>query len=486
MKKNIGMRRAVSLNQKLNIMIAVIMIPFVILVIYLLASMINYCNSYNQIVKNVSLANSYNIDFKKEIDAGMYQIAIGSAIPENIWEKKDIRNPYEVLEEARGDFEQLKDATLAPGNERRIRRLLKSFDTLEKRMNEIAADADEGGHYEQNLFRWENNVLILSEVIQDAIQEYIHYETNYLESVRIELELKEKEAVKISIICLAAVIIGAAVAGIYISRSVARPIAGMCRTTEEVAKGNFDVRAEVESSDETAVLAESFNSMIAKMGELVEGIKREQLILRDTELKLLQAQINPHFLYNTLDTIIWLAEAGQTEQVVFMVSSLSDFFRTTLSKGQDFISVKEEASHIKSYLEIQQFRYRDIMDYEIDIPEEIHGYRILKLTLQPLVENALYHGIKNKRGKGRITVSGCRKDNLLIFTVKDNGIGMQPDELKSLCENIKKEQRGNENSSGFGLANVDERIRLNYGREYGLAFRSVYGEGTEAIVTIPI
>lgn len=484
--KTVRAKKAVSLNQKLNIMIAVIMVPFVVLTIYLLVSMINYCNSYNQIVKNVSLANSYNIDFKKEIDAGMYQIAIGSATRENIWEKKDIRDPYLVLEEAREDFERLKDATLAPGNERRIRRLLRSFDTLEKRMREISADADEGGHYEQNLFRWENNVLILSEVIQDAIQEYIHYETGYLESVRSDLEIKEKEAVKISVFCLALVIIGAAVTGFYISRSVANPIAAMCRTTEEVARGNFQVRAEIRSSDETAVLAESFNSMIAKMGELVEGIRQEQLSLRDTELKLLQAQINPHFLYNTLDTIMWLAEAGQTKQVVSMVTSLSDFFRTTLSKGQNFISVREEAYHIKSYLEIQQFRYRDIMDYEINIPEEIHNYQILKLTLQPLVENALYHGIKNKRGKGRIRVSGYRKDQLLIFTVEDNGIGMTPDKLESLRGNIKKQCEGSRDSTGFGLANVDERIRLNYGRQYGLAFSSVYGEGTVATVTIPV
>lgn len=484
--KTVRAKKTVSLNQKLNIMIAVIMIPFVVLTIYLLVSMINYCNSYNQIVKNVSLANSYNIDFKKEIDAGMYQIAIGSATRENIWEKKDIRDPYLVLEEAGNDFERLKDATLAPGNERRIRRLLRSFDTLEKRMREISADADEGGHYEQNLFRWENNVLILSEVIQDAIQEYIHYETGYLESVRSDLEIKEKEAVKISVFCLAAVIIGAAVTGFYISRSVANPIAAMCRTTEEVARGNFQVRAEIKSSDETAVLAESFNSMIAKMGELVEGIRQEQLSLRDTELKLLQAQINPHFLYNTLDTIMWLAEAGQTKQVVSMVTSLSDFFRTTLSKGQNFISVREEAYHVKSYLEIQQFRYRDIMDYEINIPEEIHNYQILKLTLQPLVENALYHGIKNKRGKGRIKVNGYRKDQLLIFTVEDNGIGMMPDKLESLRSNIKKQCEGSRDSTGFGLANVDERIRLNYGRQYGLTFSSVYGEGTVATVTIPV
>ena len=183
---------------------------------------------------------------------------------------------------------------------------------------------------------------------------------------------------------------------------------------------------------------------------------------------------------------MWMAEAGQNEQVVSMVSSLSDFFRTTLSKGQDYISIKEEVSHITSYLEIQQFRYRDIMDYEILVPEEIYTYRILKLTLQPLVENALYHGIKNKREKGKIEVKGEIIDDILTLTVKDNGIGMKPEQLTELHKNIRKENNGDRNSAGFGLTNVNERIRLNYGKDYGLTFQSVYGEGTTVFVRIPI
>ena len=150
----------------------------------------------------------------------------------------------------------------------------------------------------------------------------------------------------------------------------------------------------------------------------------EELNLRAAELRVLQEQINPHFLYNTLDNIIWLAESKDTEQVVRMVSSLSSFFRTTLSKGREFITVKEEEQHIRSYLEIQQFRYRDILEYEIAIPEELYEYEIIKLTLQPLVENALYHGIKNKRGGGHIRVSGALCQDVMIFKVQDDGIGM--------------------------------------------------------------
>ena len=221
------------------------------------------------------------------------------------------------------------------------------------------------------------------------------------------------------------------------------------------------------------------------MGKLVEDIRIEQLNLRATELKLLQAQINPHFLYNTLDTIIWLAEAGDSRQVVTMVSALSDFFRTTLSKGRDYITVREEEAHIRSYLQIQKFRYRDILEYEIRIPEELYQYQILKLTLQPLVENALYHGIKNKRGMGHIRVTGERRGDRLVFRVWDNGKGMEPEELERVRKLIRGSQAGGDGPSGFGLFNVAQRIFLNYGAEYSLSMESVTGEWTEAVVEIP-
>ncbi len=171
-----------------------------------------------------------------------------------------------------------------------------------------------------------------------------------------------------------------------------------------------------------------------------------------------------------------------------MVTTLSDFFRTTLSKGRDFISVKEEEAHIRSYLQIQQFRYQDILEYSIDIPEELYDYPILKLTLQPLVENALYHGIKNKRGLGHIRVSGWldEKENTLKFTVEDDGRGMTEEELLKVTKELECEENSKSTDpSGFGLQNVAQRMRLNYGPEYGITIKSTYGEGTKMTVTIP-
>lgn len=177
--------------------------------------------------------------------------------------------------------------------------------------------------------------------------------------------------------------------------------------------------------------------MKGEIGRLIEDIRQEQNQRRVMELQLLQEQINPHFLYNTLDTIVWLAEGGQNREVVDMVTSLSEFFRTTLSGGKDFITIKEEMGHIESYLQIQKIRYQDILDYEVALDKSLEEYRILKLTLQPLVENALYHGIKNKRGRGHIWVRGYARDDRAVFEIRDDGAGMTQEEMEAVQRKLR-------------------------------------------------
>ena len=192
-----------------------------------------------------------------------------------------------------------------------------------------------------------------------------------------------------------------------------------------------------------------------------------------TQLQLLQAQVNPHFLYNTLDTIIWLIEGGQNDDAVEMISNLSVFFRTSLSKGNDVITLSEEKRHTVSYLEIQQSRYRDILEFEIHIPEEFNEVMVPKLTLQPLAENALYHGIKNKRGGGKILIEGEKRGDDLILRVTDNGQGMKKERLLEIQHAIRTGER-----AGFGLSAVAERLRLYYGARYGMEIHSEEGRGT--------
>ena len=264
---------------------------------------------------------------------------------------------------------------------------------------------------------------------------------------------------------------------------ILHPLKVLYRATEKVAEGDFDARATVNTHDEIAVLAHGFNNMADNIQTLVDKVKEDERKMRQLDLRLLQEQINPHFLYNTLDTIIWLIEGNEPDQAVNMVVTLSNFFRLVLSKGKEFISIKEEEQHISSYLEIQKMRYQDIMEYDIQIDKVLYEYQILKLTIQPLVENALYHGIKYKRAKGYIHINGEKDGNVIRIAVRDNGIGMEEDELEQLRDEIG--HSGKEHEKGFGLANVNERIRMYFGAEYGMEIQSKKGKGTIVEITIP-
>ena len=210
----------------------------------------------------------------------------------------------------------------------------------------------------------------------------------------------------------------------------------------------------------------------------MEQNRREQENLKKAELRTLQAQINPHFLYNTLDTIVWQAESGKNDEVVVMTKALSDFFRSSLSSGEDWVTVEQELRHLNGYLSIQKARYRDILNYEVEADPSMNGYMILKLLLQPLVENALYHGIKYKRGGGVIRVHGMLQDGMLLFVVQDTGCGMTPERLEEIREAMRlgiQMRRGPnepEPGGGFGLYNVDQRIRLYYSLDTGLHIES--------------
>ena len=233
---------------------------------------------------------------------------------------------------------------------------------------------------------------------------------------------------------------------------------------------------------ELGELSESMNLMIDKINELLEQVTNEQIRLRKAEFELLQSQINPHFLYNTLDTIVWLAEAGEEKEVVSMVENLSDFFRISLSKGNDVISIRDEIQHVRSYLEIQQVRYRDILTFDIDVPENMMDMRIPKISVQPLVENALYHGIKNKRGVGKIEIKGEKKFDKITISVKDNGIGMTTEDLERVRNGMVFGQ--SEDNNVFGLYNVNERIRLKFGEKSGVSIESEYNVGTVAEIVL--
>lgn len=471
-----------SLKKRLNMLLLVCLIPLGIMIIYLLTMVNRFSERYDKVVANITMANAYNINFKEDIDYIMYVIVVNS---ERAEELVDVEQPRVMVDEAKEVFQNLYEIADTDYAKNSLKRILKSLNSLEGYIKEIEEDALVSGSYETNMERLDFNIRILTELIQEQIQKYIYYQATNLEMIREDIRSDVETSIRMGILVFGVILGGALLISQKIMAGITEPIRQLCEVTKLAGSGDFAVRAQEGNNDELAALNSGFNQMVEKIGNLVEDIRVEQLNLRATELKLLQAQINPHFLYNTLDAIIWLAEAGQKEQVVMMVSSLSAFFRTTLSKGRDYITIQEEEAHIRSYLQIQHFRYRDILEYEIQIPEELYSYQILKLTLQPLVENALYHGIKNKRGLGHILVTGEELNGKLLFRVFDDGMGMNSERLEEVRRIIRGEQPDENNPSGFGLFNVEQRIKLNYGADYGMEIDSEYGEWTETIVVIP-
>lgn len=471
------------LRLKLFMVAGVIIIPMIILSIYQIAALHNYSTAYDAIVRRITSANNYNLNFKEEMDESMYKIVVEAETFESIDENSDLKNPYKLIEAARDNFTNLQKITSSRESLDWIKRILLNLDTLKNRMNEIRDNLKQTGHYEDNLNMLESDIYILTELFQEEIQYYIYYETQNFEAIRQSLKEQVTNVIVTMTLALSAIIIASILVNILITDSITKPIRMLCDQTAIVAKGDFSARTSCENHDELSILSDSFNDMAGKLEQQVKSIRLEQENLRYMESKLLQTQINPHFLYNTLDTIIWLIEGEKNKEAIDIVVSLSEFFRIVVSKGKDFISIREEEIHIKSYLQIQQSRYQDILDYEIKIPKELYGYQILKLTMQPLIENSLYHGIKMLRARGKITVTGEMIGEVIYFHVCDNGVGMDQEELTALRSEV--DTPGSEQSNGFGLANVNKRIKLNYGNQYGLDIKSKKGEGTDIMIKIP-
>lgn len=287
---------------------------------------------------------------------------------------------------------------------------------------------------------------------------------------------------RIILIAAALILVAAVVVGFVLSCIISRPLQKL-ETAMEAFEQNADgfVFNSITGTREVEELSDSFCHMVGRIQRLMTAVREEEVALRKTELKALQAQINPHFLYNTLDTIVWLVETGKNEQAVEMVTSLSNFFRSSLSQGRDIITLGEEEIHVRSYLEIQQVRYRDILRYEIHVQPELRGCVLPKLTLQPLVENALYHGIKLRRGLGCILVDAAQEDDRVRITVRDDGAGMPPERLQQLRQSLDTEEQ-----VGFGLRTVYRRLRLLYGEQCSMELESEPGAGTTVTLRFPI
>lgn len=279
------------------------------------------------------------------------------------------------------------------------------------------------------------------------------------------------------------IVSGASFAAWSLSNKVTNPIRNLMKAMKKVEEGDLNVSIKEEAYEEVAELSLSFNKMIQEIQVLLDNTNEEHIKLRKAELKALQAQINPHFLYNTLDSILWLNRTGMRDEVQTLVESLTTFFRIGISKGKDIITLREELEHVESYLKIQSIRYANKFDYSISVEDNMLDYKIPKLVLQPLVENAIYHGVKLIFGKGHIKVTVKDLDTQWEISVSDTGKGMPEEKLQLLNKYLQGYKDVELNI--YGVANVNERLQIIFGKEAGLIYESEEGVGTKVKMRLP-
>jgi two-component system sensor histidine kinase YesM len=267
---------------------------------------------------------------------------------------------------------------------------------------------------------------------------------------------------------------------------ITAPINTLLLSMKRFQNGHFNERVDIKYRDEIGELSRGYNSMVTNIKTLVDEVYVLQLKEKEAELKALQSQINPHFLYNMLDTIFWEAEAAGQNQISEMIINLSRLFRLSLNRGKSFTNVKKEKELIELYLSLQKMRFKDLLDYQVEIPNEIEGYVILKLILQPFIENALVHGVERKRGGGYLSVTGEIIGESLRFIIEDNGPGIDEATIKKILESeAESDVNTTPDTAGYAIQNVNARLKLYYKDGYRLNYFSEPGKGTRVEIIIP-
>lgn len=457
-----------SIAGKLYSLMLNIFVPMVVLAAVILTLLVSYNVRNSAITGNITTASRFNQDFKSDVDLKMYYYVSGAS--------QEL--PLEEIGAARTLAQTLLSGTTNPDSRKAIGSVVGLCDSLTASINKI--QGTDG--YDKRMEQLETSVYVITELIQEYMYTYLYHEAGQLAALQQRLNRVLWGELLAVGLTLAGLVALATRRAIRTGKSITDPIDALAARVAEIGRGELTPKPPVQAEDpKLLVLSTGIEEMAVRLDRQIELNRQEQIRLRGIELSLIQAQINPHFLYNTLDAIVWLIETGKNEQAEEMVTSLSTYFRSFLSNGRDIVTMTQEEQHIRSYLEIQQVRYKDILDYDIQIDPAIAGCLIPKMTLQPLVENAIYHGIKPKRGKGTITVTGRLAGDTVTVRVADTGAGMERGELERL-----RFQLENDEAKGFGLISAYKRLQLMYGRDCRFTIESSPGMGTSITITFPL
>lgn len=352
-------------------------------------------------------------------------------------------------------------------------RLKMIYTNLMEENNKEAAQYEDGTHMEK--FQKEERAVVVKTV------GYTGWKIISVTPIK-EIAINLNQFKFFTVIILGVSVIVIIIGNILISEQVTNPIRKLEKSVRDLENGNLNSNIYMGGSHEIQHLGKTITSMVNQMKYLMDDIVKEQEAKRKSELDALQSQINPHFLYNTLDSIVWMVESERYPEAISMVTALASLFRISLSKGKNIISIKDEIEHAKNYLQIQKVRYKDQFSIELDVAPEIMDYSTIKLIIQPLLENAIYYGVESMRDEGIISIRGYEEDGDIYIEVSDNGMGI-PFEEQSLL--LTDNNRARKRGSGIGLMNVQQRIQLYFGKEYGLQIQSELDEGTTIIIHLP-
>ena len=471
-----------SLKKTLQIsyifLIGIMIIPTIYFVIVLQI----HTKQYDDIITNVSRANLINQIAKDDVPNRLWEIVCG---------KKDFENdsPYGMVEEIFNGISDMQQHTKSLENKQKLEVAYRACTTLSNNIKMLEKQMNEGSTVTANETSLDE-IRTITSLFSDIMQDFILAE---IESASQTNSSIKKSSVILTILQITIIIFSFAVSlngYITVSHSISKPLSDMKELSTQISHGNLEARTNVPDVDELIPLANNMNLMAEQIDLLIKKNVEEQQNIQKAEMKALQAQITPHFLYNTFDTIIWLAEEEKTDEVVKITKAFSDFLRISLSRGHEWITIGQELDHIKNYLTIQKIRYADILNYEINVDESILEFEIIKLVLQPLVENAIYHGIKNKRGRGHLVVTADYTDDskqFITFSVSDDGAGFTQERLEQVNAELSEANNDAEQlTSVYGLYNVNKKLKLYYGdKTDGLIIKSEHNKGSTISFTIP-
>lgn len=442
-----------------------------------------HTKQYSQIISNVGTANTISLIAKDDIPSELWNIICG---------KKEIleADHNKMLDEISSGLSLMLITNKNEESQGKLEVANRAYTTLRRNVDMLISQMKEGSQVTQNEATLDE-IRTITSLFADIMQDFIVTEIEAANQTNLSLRNTSIILTTIQVIITVLAIIISINSFITVSGAIQQPISDMEKLSTKVSNGDLTARIDIPHVDELDTLAENLNSMTEQIDVLIKKNMEEQKNFQKAEMKALQAQITPHFLYNTLDTIVWLAEEEQTEEVVRITKAFSDFLRISLSRGHEWITIAQELDHIKNYLTIQKIRYADILNYQIESDDSLMDLKMIKLVLQPLVENAIYHGIKNKRGRGELKVKVNYTDSsrtFVSFSVEDNGAGFTEERLGQVRNELRTGAQDSEKlSSVYGLYNVNKKLKLYYGDQTeGLIIQSETGKGSRISFTIPV